>query len=374
MPSVDEISRQVFSGEGVIRHGDATYYLSGRRVGMDEYYRARAAPAIAFADRLRGIADRYFADFLDGRSANYEDVANFAKQISDAISGEYENPALLPLLVELRSERNDVDELRDLAEETRNYVRDTVWRMLSQPVERVDHLAPIIDGCRALGAVDVFELNHDRVLSTALADAGLAASDGFSCPAGDVFVWTDQFDQPVRHFSLHGSITWFHRRLADEPWQGLAVARSTTRDPYHEHGAAGELLEFPADGRPVLLTGTFDKPLSYDSTIFSDQHFRFQESLREADALVVIGYGFRDKAINSRVIGWLHSRRDRRLVVVHGKPDDLVADARDAIARPWAEWFNVGRLRIVEKPIEEATWAEIAEALSGGGGGGPGPR
>ena len=62
--------------------------------------------------------------------------------------------------------------------------------------------------------------------------------------------WSDQFDEPLRHFKLHGSITWFHRHLAEEPWRGWVVARSTTNDSYHERSAAGELLQFPSAGRP----------------------------------------------------------------------------------------------------------------------------
>jgi hypothetical protein len=86
MPSVTEISEQVFSGAGVVRHSDATYYIAGEGAANYDHYRAAAEPAIAFTQRLRDLADRYFADYVDGRAANYEDVANLAKQISDALS------------------------------------------------------------------------------------------------------------------------------------------------------------------------------------------------------------------------------------------------------------------------------------------------
>ena len=252
----------------------------------------------------------------------------------------------------------------ELASQTRDYIRDLVWRMLNRPVERLDHLQAIVEGCRALGATDLFELNHDRVLEKALAEGGVQISDGFTRSAGDVFFWADEFARPLRHFKLHGSITWFHRHLPEEPWRGLVVARSTTDDPYHERGAAGELLEFPADGRPVLLTGTFDKPLAYDSTVYADQHYRFHESLRQTDAVVVLGYGFRDKAINARLIGWLHGARDRRLIVGHGNIDGLVRGARFAIAGKWNGLIHDGRLRVIERWVADTGWAEIADLLS----------
>jgi hypothetical protein len=305
----------------------------------------------------------YFSDFFDGRAADYEDVANLAKQVEDALSGEYENPALLPLLLELRQEIDDLQELRQRAMDTRDYIRDIVWRMLNRIPTGFDHLTVIVEGCRALGTSDLFELNHDRVLEFALAAAGLTASDGFTQHAGDVLFWTDEFNQPLRHLKLHGSISWFHRHLDSAPWRGLVVARSLTHDPYHERDASGDLLEFPADGRPVLLTGTFDKPLAYDSTVFADQHYRFHESLRQTDAVIVIGYGFRDKAINSRLIGWLHSAPRRRLIVVLGDVEGLMGNARPAIARSWNAWIRGGRLRVVEKWVAQATWTDVEAVL-----------
>jgi hypothetical protein len=363
MPSVATISEQVFGGAGVVRHSDATYYIAGEGSANYDWYRAAAEPAIAFAGRLRVLADSYFSDFLDGRTANYEDVANLAKQVEDALSGEYENPALLPLLLELRQEIDDLQELLQRASEARDYIRDIVWRMLNRIPTSFDHLAVIVEGCRALGASNLFELNHDRVLELGLAAAGLPVSDGFTHASGDVLFWTDEFNQPLRHLKLHGSVSWFHRHLDGAPWRGLVVARSLTHDPYHERNAAGELLEFPADGRPVLLTGTFDKPLAYDSTVYGDQHYRFHEALRQADAVIVIGYGFRDKAINSRLIGWLHGARERRLIVAHGNVEDLVENARPVIARNWKGWINDGRLRVVEKWVAESTWADVDAVL-----------
>ncbi len=113
----------------------------------------------------------------------------------------------------------------------------------------------------------------------------------------------------------------------------------------------------------MLLTGTFDKPLAYDSTVYADQHYRFHESLRETDAVVVLGYGFRDKAINARLIGWLHGAPDRRLIVGHGGVEALVRGARFAIAGKWNRWIHDGRLRVIEKWVAVTSWSDIADLL-----------
>lgn len=363
MPSVADISEQVFGGIGVVRHSDATYYITGADAANYDHYREAAEPALAFTRELRALANSYFGEYVGNRDANYEDVANLAKQISDAILGEYENSALLPLLTDLRVQVANPTELMGLATDSRDYIRDTVWRMLNRPVERVDHLTAIIDGCRTLETVDLFELNHDRVLEKALADAQLGVADGFARSAGDVVFWDDRFDDTIRHFKLHGSITWFHRQLPEESWRGWVVARSKTDDPYHERGAGGELLEFPADGRPALLTGTFDKPLDYDGTVFADQHYRFHEALRTADVVVVLGYGFRDKAINTRLIGWLNGARNRRMIVGHGDVAGLVDGARFAISGKWSSWIHDGRLRVIEKWVADTNWSDVAALL-----------
>src|SRR5437870_1019644 len=45
MPSVTEISEQIFSGAGVVRHSDATYYIAGEGAANYDYYRVAAEPA-----------------------------------------------------------------------------------------------------------------------------------------------------------------------------------------------------------------------------------------------------------------------------------------------------------------------------------------
>lgn len=361
MPSVEKISKQVFENENVIRRSDSAYSIAAPGSPNFEMGRDDARPALDLIERLRSIVDQYFFDFPDDHQVNYEDVANLAKQIADALSGEYENPGLLPLIRELEQ---DVENLLECATEARNCIRDVVWHILGRPIESTNHLRAITDGCKALGRVDLFELNHDLVLETALRDHGLTASDGFTRRDGDVLFWTDQFEEPIRHFKLHGSIKWFARYVPGEPWQGLVAARSMTNDPNHELDANGEYLELPPEGRPMILAGTFDKPLAYDSMIYADQHYRFHETLRHTDAVVVIGYGFRDKAINTRLIGWLLGSPDRRMVVVHGDMAGLLSGARGAIAGKWGQWVADGRLCLVEAWIAGTVWSEIASALA----------
>jgi hypothetical protein len=41
----------------------------------------------------------------------------------------------------------DARALAERADAVRDYIRDIVWRMLDRPVQAVEHLGVIIDGC-----------------------------------------------------------------------------------------------------------------------------------------------------------------------------------------------------------------------------------
>jgi hypothetical protein len=84
---------------------------------------------------------------------------------------------------------------------------------------------------------------------------------------------------------------------------------------------------------------------------------------RTPSFIVVLGYGFRDKAINARLTGWLSGRPNRCLVAGHGDVGALVAGARFAIAGKWNAWIRAGRLRVVEKWVSDTRWSDIEQLL-----------
>lgn len=117
-------------------------------------------------------------------------------------------------------------------------------------------------------------------------------------------------------------------------------------------------------GRPLILTGTFNKILQYGSGIYADQHARFHAALSQADALVVIGYGFRDKAINSRIVAWAERPGSRHMVVVHARPEGFATSARGAIRNRWRAWQERGLLSFVVEQLTPATaWESIDSQL-----------
>ena len=311
MPSLQAITEQLLSGRNVTRQG-GRFQIWDELPLQHEMWLDGVERTLGFLGELKAMCDAYFVRHDHERQTIYEDLAFVAQQIEDAIVGEYENPALVPLIERFTQSPYSgltLEELRELAGGASDYIHETVRRMLARISGPVDYLAPILDAFEddAVEQLDVFTLNHDVVMETALAERGLSYSDGFEEAWGTLRLWSDTYRHPTRRpFKLHGSIDWYRYDLDFGDWSGQRMARPIG-DPEHPKGPGGEDLGArgcPCEGRPEFLAGTFNKILSYPTGIYADQHAHFHKSLREADALVVIGYGLRDKAINTRVIAW----------------------------------------------------------------------
>jgi SIR2-like domain len=360
MWGVERLTAQVLSAEGVIRYA-ATYVLGDTPNESDRV--SRDDPEVRFVHELADLAKAFEGQYVDGRDPDYETIAYLADQVDACLGLEYENAALLPLLNLLITNvaGGDVNQLREIAGGATDYILGIVWSALSRRPDRLDHLAAIADGCRSLSEpVWLVSLNHDTVLEQALRREGITFTDGFEDLLTDeIAAWTDTYSEAIRVVKPHGSVNWYRTgRLG----RSLLV-RADVADPYHMRDRDGELMEFPVDGRGQILAGTFNKILSYQTPVFAEQILRFHEALREAEALIVIGYGFRDKAISTRVIAWAAEDPSRRLVVLHREPGDLIARARPAAERMLLRGRDSGQARFVERWVEEAAWQGIQAQL-----------
>jgi hypothetical protein len=359
MPGVAAITDQVVSGVGVFLHSANVFLIDADNPNYANW-RAPVEPVLALVQELREIARVYF-----GREPNYEEIAQITRQLSDALSGEYESAAVMPLaerLAEHEFAGGDLVQLRELTELVHKYIVDSVTALLTREATRLDHLGMIIQACEELDAVDLATLNHDLVLEAALRKAGISYSDGFDNSDEDVRLWADEWAEGrTRLLKLHGSLDWWGYQITDEPWRGWVAGRYRGDDPIHPK--RGGIEDYPHDLRPLILTGTFDKILAYETWVFPDQHLRFHEGLRQASRVVVIGYGFGDKAINTRLIGWLARARENKLIVGHGDPDELRASARGAIQSKWDIWRAEKKLAVIPDWVACLSWDAVRSEL-----------
>lgn len=367
MPSVGDITDRLLDPTRTTKQG-STFRFHDLPADPHRWapFLAPVARYTEFLAALRELADRFYGE---GSWTNYEDVANIAQQIVDARSN-LDNPALVPLIHELAREYGGEPELLSLSRDSLEYVHELVAWMLRDRGWPLDYLAPLYDAFadQSVAQLDVFTLNHDLILNRGLAERRIAYSDGFGERWGTLLLWTDTYGIPSRRlFNLHGSVDWYRYNLDLDGWYGQVAARPVPgSNAEHPVGPNGEDLEGPCEGRAEFLAGTFTKILAYPSGIYADQHARFHVSLRTADAVLVVGYGFRDRAINSRLIAWMtRPRAIPRMVVVDPAAAEMGQRAREAIALKWQGWYDTGAVVAVANRLGEDTpWHELRATLT----------
>ena len=224
----------------------------------------------------------------------------------------------------------------------------------------------LVEACGTKNVVGIATLPHDTHVETHLRKEKMPLADGFYEPEAGVRYWNGDLlsDNKIPFLKLHGSVDWFQLRpYNSESW--FDDRMSIPFDGNHHHTKTKDgVLQGALDGRPLLLIGTFNKITQYSQEIFLDLHYAFRSILRKADQLIVCGYSFGDKGINSEVIEWYYAKRGRRFLVMHPNPDELVSNARGSIQQKWGEWENSGAVVSIAKPIEEVGTDELLEAFN----------
>ena len=292
------------------------------------------------------IKVKYYVDNILIRSVNYEDLSYTAQQIRDELMGELDDPLLFKRTKEIRNQADPIvtesasatydrlDSFDSLISETCNYISDIVWRMLARDATCLSHLNFINHIYKSSNLTNISTLSHDTHIETFLEQSNIPFSDGFLEPETDVRFWGNKFSPggKIPFLKLHGSVNWFYfesPKNANSSEQGVGI--SLHHDHNHTKTTEGDFRD--ASPRPELLIGTFNKIQKYSSGIFLDLYYKFRETLRKTDKLVICGYSFGDKGINSELLRWFYEQHNRRFIIIHHNPTKLRKGARPAIQR-----------------------------------------
>lgn len=377
-PSTGEITSRILSGERVTRHTDSTYYFVENDPDAMHNLDVSVRRVTLLLRRLKLEIDRFYLFDVISRITNYEDLYYVTNQVLDSEAGEFENPIIGHFIEDLGADVARIGfqysnqehaswDLYRLFNEAENYIRDVVWRMLQRDAEQNEFLKNVCDSCidDEIEAVDIFTLNHDTLLESYFDKTGINYNSGFGQPIQGVRYWHPDLltnnHSRVRLLKLHGSISWFLFPPNLHSFGSSAVGIPSDWDIWHTRNPAGE-MQHPAGGRPVFLAGIFNKMLQYTNEIYADLHFLFRQSLKTIDRLIVCGYGFGDKGINSQIVEWMLRSKNNHLTVIHKEPKRLKQNSRGAIKRNWEDWLSEGRLACIEAHIEDTTWREIKDA------------
>lgn len=365
-PTTQEITDQVFSGNRVIQHTDSRYYLTDSPTELEKHFSEENLPPVL---SLTKLIKQIMQSYDKKEPLNYEILFYFINQLHDFESGNSLNMALYPFYKEVKKKYLQINKKHtrfiDLFAETETYIRHIVWRMISTVnIGNVGYLSFLPEAFQdeKLNAVNIATLNHDLLLETYLVQQNILYKDGFGKAENGVRYWENDFIENNNLLKLHGSINWFTLQPDGKSWFDERIGIVLDGDIDHPKDKDGKLMRsHPPE--PLILTGTFNKVGEYTGSIYSDIYSTFKTLLRTTNFLVVSGYSFGDKGINTAVVEWLFSNIKNKIVVIHPNPSRLLKqDARRAIQRI-ANDIAPENFITLAKDIEKVSWQEIKKLL-----------
>lgn len=305
-------------------------------------------------EHLDGIGESLRPDFLPATRATFEDIAGPVDRLANTLS------EFGPL------DRVATDDQRGVLRELQRKLRALYTRVVGAVLEEVvqhptgpDGWTPVNEVAAHLartavneGELDVFCLNYDALLDSALLEAltgelgeRVALSDEFrGWPEYTVSIYTaarqiadipalrwrgDPYVPPKAHLRLHhlhGAGTWM--KFRDEIWKAKSL------DEIREHGlftAWAEGIERPGETgavEPVVLLGD-QKGASVQRAPFNENYVAFASAVGRADEIVLAGFSFTDRPLNRTIT--TYRQKASRIVVVNPS-NGIEARAREALA------------------------------------------
>ncbi len=245
----------------------------------------------------------------------------------------------------------DTNEFASLVYRARDLIQWAVYYGLAKAKAPVG-LGVLSDLARSEIEMDIFTLNHDRLIEQEFRKNKISYYDGFGQIDGDVAFFDPKWEsERIRLIKLHGSTDWYRFKV-----RGLdRFGRVDANTGLLKDGSGAFLSE--SEPCPVFLSGTHTKELNYGRNLFGELFSQFRSRLEACQTLVCCGYGWGDKGINNRLSEWLVANENRRVVVLHG--GDL---ANLGINRyySWSKWRKEdGRIDVVPKWLKECSIADL---------------
>jgi hypothetical protein len=229
---------------------------------------------------------------------NIEQVAVAALRLRERMN----NP-LAPYVSGWHQRIRELEEQRpDLLPKLVDFIYDSLGPWLTfKKKSDIAYLDRLIDFCSEGIGVDIFSLNYDLCLETAIVElANRKLVNGFTEDGWRASTLEDD-TADVRLFKLHGSLDW----IDDEKAYGLC----SLQWPRHK-----DAEDVEGEHRPLLIFGTDQKLTAKEPFLTLVYHFS-QEVQRRA-VLVIIGYSFGDEYVNQIIEQGLRVNPKLRIVLV----------------------------------------------------------
>ncbi len=370
-PSTYAITDRIRGRKGAIQNTGGIYSRSSNPAGI---HRHGDGPDCA-QQLIETVADMPWGA---NHSPNYEDLHYAVNEIHEHLSGNYDNPCLEPLIGQLLDkvdwgglDQDSREGLQDAALEACDLIRSVVAQLLSgRPCST--HLDLLTDVIRAeqFERVDIFTLNHDCHVETALQKAKLPYEDGFRPTEDeDAQVWSracfDQDSSYVTLCKLHGSVDW-HRMQISGCFEDVLIRTQGNIDHLNLNLPQGEMRSHSPYGNPQILVGRHNKILSYTNDWYLELYYCFTRRLERADILIVSGYSFGDKGINGAIIRAFAPCDPRKLLIVidPAEKSELLEKARYAVASKWGLLESRGLLKHMPRTFDSVNLEDLQSVMT----------
>ena len=374
-----DITDIILSGEGISHHTDSEYYFlppTYSHLGINEDDNVNRITN--FLKLIYNENKQYNKEFNNNFSPNYEDLYYIVRQLHDEIYGEQENLIVRKYIQSLEINSDSMLTAKnqgfyhnftfnDLINEIMTYINNVVTNLLYKPKDDISYLAILtellVNG--DIEYIEIFSLNHDLLIETYFEQKKILFCDGFGSPKGDIKHFDlELFDKKnnINLYKLHGSSNWYRYRYNNTDWRGEFIGKPIIDDINYTKDENGNYLRYLVNTSMILI-GTFNKLIDYNSGIFSELFCLFSNKLDQLNILLISGYGFGDVGINTKIIEWYYNDSQNKIILIHKNHDKLKEKARGAISNKWDNWIQEKRLIIINKWFEEVTFEEISKLL-----------
>ncbi len=379
LPTTDDITNSLLNDKWH-DHTDNNFY-KGEHPGGEFWQSMNIVPKLQeFLKLLKENYDEYLKTKREIKS-NYEDLFYICQQINNEYNGEIENPLIYAFLENLQEKTTEICKpipnrkekkinLDFLASRSLDLIQCVVWDKLyfNGDPQGLELILNLIKN-KNVENLDIVTLNHDLLVEILLNNNNIEFVDGFGEADGDIRYFDPlrfKSENKINLFKLHGSINWHRFRKTTEE-NGKEITRDSyalALNPDHEHciDSSGQML-IDLGGKPIFLTGSYNKLTSYNFGIFNHMHHQFDEKLFDHKYIIMSGYGWNDKGINGRLMEWISSSLDKKLILLHKNPESL-KNSKSALRHRYDGLVEEGRLSPIKKWLSETNIEEILKILN----------
>lgn len=366
IPSLNEITNLVLSGKNIIRESGSCYRLNRRNNTLiSENNQQYIVNNVNLCNELSANINEFYNIMSHPHKCNYEDIYYVNRQILDSYNFEFENPAILELIKYLKRKLKITDtELREISRENSNYIKWIVSILINKKISNFDQfniLNPLIE---KYGLKTIISLNHDLVIENFLQSSSITYNDGFSMVNRKLPEWIgfSETNFELMLLKLHGTVNWFSATPNEPNGHSIIVKipRNTDPDRLYEIDRTMDINS----GRPEILIGTFNKMWGYLSGIFEEQFHFFIKMLNNTDILIISGYGFGDKGINSKLYNWLLSKQSKSMLIIHPNKNKLINNSRGIFTLRFMSTTGIHpKISFIENKFENVTIEELRDLI-----------